>query len=214
MVLLMDESLLIKDARNGDLEAFNKLVLAYQDQIYNQAYRMLSDSYAAEDAAQNTFIRAYEKLASYRGGSFRAWLLRIVTNLCYDELRRRKSHPNIALEPLNENGEHEAEPYWMAEKSELPEAQIERIELWESIQRSLALVPSEYRAALILVDIQDFSYVETAEVLGVPVGTVKSRLTRGRKMLRSHLLASAGTPVEGWGRGKRTIDSLVLVPAD
>lgn len=90
----MDEKALIQDALQGDLDAFNRLVLAYQDRVYNQAYRVLGESQAADDATQEAFISAYKNLRSFRGGSFRAWLLRIVTNACYDELRRRKRRPN------------------------------------------------------------------------------------------------------------------------
>jgi RNA polymerase sigma factor (sigma-70 family) len=89
----MDESALIQDARAGDLDAFNRLVLAYQELAYNLAFRMLSEQEAAADVTQDAFISAYKSLGSYRGGSFRAWLLRIVTNGCYDELRRRHRRP-------------------------------------------------------------------------------------------------------------------------
>ena len=95
----MDEPALIQSALDGDLDAFNRLVLAYQDMVYNQAYRMLGESQTAQDATQDAFIAAYRKLHTYRGGSFRAWLLRIVTNLCYDELRRRKRRPVTPLRP-------------------------------------------------------------------------------------------------------------------
>ena len=89
----MDELALIYAAKQGDLEAFNRLVLAYQDILYNQAYRVLGEQAAADDATQEAFISAYKNLNSYRGGSFRGWLLRIVTNACYDELRGRECRP-------------------------------------------------------------------------------------------------------------------------
>src|SRR5512133_164245 len=88
--LTMDEQGLVRDALAGDLDAFNRLVLAYQDIAFNLAYRMLSDDAAASDATQNAFLAAYRGLKSYRGGSFKAWILRMVTNSCYDELRRRQ----------------------------------------------------------------------------------------------------------------------------
>jgi RNA polymerase sigma-70 factor (ECF subfamily) len=94
----MDEVELIQYAQKGDLDAFNRLVLAYQDMVYNQAYRVIGESDAAEDATQEAFISAYRKIHTYRGGSFKAWLLRIVTNACYDELRRRKRRPTTPLE--------------------------------------------------------------------------------------------------------------------
>ena len=94
----MDEAALIDSARRGDLNAFNRLVLAYQDLVYNHAMRVMGENAAAEDATQEAFISAYRNLSGYRGGSFRAWLLRIVTNACYDELRRRKRRPSTPLE--------------------------------------------------------------------------------------------------------------------
>ena len=101
----MDEPALINDAKNGDLDAFNRLVLQYQDMLYNTAYRVIGDPVLAADATQDAFISAFRKLKSYRGGSFKAWLLRIVPNACYDELRRQKRRPTTPLEPLTENGE-------------------------------------------------------------------------------------------------------------
>jgi len=89
----MDENALIQAARRGDLDAFNTLVLAYQHQVYNLAYRIMGEAAAASDAAQEAFISAYKNLKSFRGGSFKSWLLRIVTNACYDDLRRRKTPP-------------------------------------------------------------------------------------------------------------------------
>lgn len=96
----MDEQRLIYDAQKGDLEAFNRLVFAYQDVIYTHAFRMLGDESAADDAAQETFIAAYKAICTFRGGSFRAWLFRIATNQCYDELRRRQRRPTTPLEPF------------------------------------------------------------------------------------------------------------------
>ena len=97
----MDEPALIHDAQHGDLEAFNRLVLAYQDALYNTALRILGDDSQAADATQEAFISAFRSLNSYRGGSFKAWLLRTVTNACYDELRRQKRRPTVPLEPAN-----------------------------------------------------------------------------------------------------------------
>src|SRR3970282_77825 len=101
----MDEDVLIEEAKRGDLDSFNRLVLAYQDQAYNVAYRIVNDSEVAADATQNAFISAYRALGGFRGGSFRAWILRIVTNACYDEIRRLKRHTGIPLEPLDSEGE-------------------------------------------------------------------------------------------------------------
>jgi RNA polymerase sigma-70 factor (ECF subfamily) len=184
---MMNETILIHDSLKGDLDAFNRLVLAYQDQVYNQAYRMLGECHASEDATQTAFISAYKKLAGFRGGSFKAWLLRIVTNACYDELRRRNAHPSIPLEPVDEEGAENEYPYWMADEHPHPEELVERKELETAIQHSLQKIAPEYREVLILVDMQGMSYAEVADALGKPIGTVKSRLARGRMQLGAHL---------------------------
>src|SRR5512143_4025106 len=111
----MDETALIQAARQGDLDAFNRLVLAYQDQVYAQAYRMMGEMEAAEDATQEAFISAFRSIQSYRGGSFRAWLLRIVTNASYDELRRRQRRPTTPLEPVDADEEEIESPQWLAD---------------------------------------------------------------------------------------------------
>lgn len=180
---------LIDAARQGDLDAFNRLVLAYQDLVYTQAYRMMGDTEAAEDAAQEAFISAYHHLNSYRGGSFRGWLLRIVTNVCYDELRRRKRRPTIPLEPLDAEDEEVESPGWLADMAELPEESAIRAELRRAIQRCLDELPAEFKAMVVLVDIQGLDYQEAAQAARAPVGTVKSRLARARMRLRDCLLA-------------------------
>src|SRR3989337_388295 len=130
----MDGTALIHSARGGDLDAFNRLVLAYQDIIYNQAYRVLGDNQAADDATQETFISAFHNIRSFRGGSFRAWLLRIVTNTCYDELRRRKRRPTTPLEPLDDMGDEIDSPYWIRDQGENPEEFAERADLNRAIE--------------------------------------------------------------------------------
>jgi len=183
----MDEPDLIQSAQRGDLEAFNRLVLAYQDMVFNQAYRMMNEMDAAEDAAQDAFIIAYRKLASYRGGSFKAWLLRIVTNLCYDELRRRKRRPTTPLEPLDHDEEEIESPRWLSDPSETPEESAERAELAQALQNCLDGLPPEFRAIVTLVDIQGLDYSEAAQAIGSPLGTVKSRLARARTRMRDCL---------------------------
>ncbi len=185
----MDEIALIQEARRGDLEAFNRLVLAYQDSVYTQAYRMMGDLDAAEDATQEAFISAYKNINSYRGGSFRGWLLRIVTNACYDELRRRKRRPTVPLEPLDADDEEIESPSWLADLAELPEDAAMRKELSQAIQRCLAGLPEEFRAMVVLVDIQGLDYQAAAQSTGKPIGTVKSRLARARLRLRECLLS-------------------------
>jgi RNA polymerase sigma-70 factor (ECF subfamily) len=183
----VDEIALIQAARDGDLDSFNHLVLAYQDLIYNQAYRMIGEEESADDATQNTFISAYNHLGSFRGGSFKAWLLRIVTNSCYDELRRRKRRPTVPLEPLDDTGEEVESPSWMVDPAEHPEDQVQRAELHDAIQHCLDKLPDEFRAAVVMVDVQGLDYSEAASSMGKPIGTIKSRLARARLRLRDCL---------------------------
>ncbi len=183
----MDEIALIGDARQGDLDAFNRLVLAYQDRVYSQAYRVLNDPQAADDATQEAFISAYKNLRSFRGGSFRAWLFRIVTNACYDELRRRKRKPTTSLEPLDDSGDEIESPHWIADPGEMPEDTVVRSELGKAIQNCLDKLPVDFRVIVVLVDIQGMDYLEAADVIGKPLGTVKSRLARARSRMRDCL---------------------------
>lgn len=183
----MDEAALIRYAKRGDLEAFNRLVLHYQDLAYNVAYRLMSDPFAAEDITQEAFISAYRKLRSYRGGSFRAWLLRIVTNASYDELRRLKRRPTTALEPGGEaHGEMET-PAWLADPNESPEEAAARGELAEAIRHCLEQLGEDFRAVVVLVDLQGLDYAEAAEAVHKPLGTVKSRLARARLRMQECL---------------------------
>jgi RNA polymerase sigma-70 factor, ECF subfamily len=183
----MDEAALITAAQQGDITAFNNLVLTYQDLVYNQAYRMMGEPEYAADATQEAFISAYRNLRSYRGGSFRAWLLRIVTNACYDELRRRQRRPTTSLEPIDDVGEEIESPHWLADPGETPEDSLERAELGTAIQNCLDDLPLDFRSAVILVDIQGMDYSEAAQAVGKPVGTIKSRLARARSRLRDCL---------------------------
>jgi len=183
----MDETALIDLAQHGDLDAFNRLVLAYQNMVYNQAYRMVGDQDTAEDAAQDAFIIAFRKLGTYRGGSFKAWLLRIVTNLCYDELRRRKRRPTTPLEPTDQDDDEIESPRWLSDPSETPEQAAERVELSQALQACLEGLPPDFRAIVALVDIQGLDYAEAAQAMGRPLGTVKSRLARARTRLRNCL---------------------------
>jgi RNA polymerase sigma-70 factor (ECF subfamily) len=169
------------------LEAFNRLVLAYQDLVYNQAYRLLSDEAAAADAAQEAFISAFRAIKGFRGGVFKAWLLRIVTNACYDELRRRQRRPTTSLEPQDDAGEEIESPEWLTDASESPEGSVERAELERAIMSCLDGLPPEFRLAVVLVDVQGFNYDEAAVSMGSPVGTVKSRLARARLRMRDCL---------------------------
>lgn len=185
----MDEVALIREAQLGDLDSFNHLVLHYQELAYNLALRMLNDEASAEDATQTAFISAYNHLDSFRGGSFKAWVMRMVTNTCYDELRRIKRRPTTPLEPINDEDDEEIEsPYWMADDhNPTPEQALDRRELEGAIQHCLADLPDDFRAVVIMVDVEGFDYQEVSEAIGKPLGTVKSRLARARLKMRDCL---------------------------
>jgi len=185
----MDEPALIREAQRGDLDAFNRLVLAYQDTVYNTALRVLGDEDMAADASQEAFLSAFRALNSYRGGSFRAWLLRTVTNACYDELRRKKRRPTTPLEPDGDDGEEVESPRWLADPSASPEQQLEREELEHAIQHCLDALPADFRTVVVLADVQGLDYTEVARAARVPLGTIKSRLARARLRLRECLQA-------------------------
>jgi len=180
-----DEASLIERSQRGDLDAFNALVLAYQGQVYSVCLRMLGSPHPAQDAAQEAFIAAFRAVSRFRRGRFRAWLLRIAANACYDELRRRRSRPQVPLlAPTGDDGPT-TEP---ASADEPLEERAERQELGRCLQRGLATLPADQRLAVILRDVQGLAYEEVAEATGASLGTVKSRISRGRAALRDFLL--------------------------
>ena len=183
----MDEPALISDAQNGDLDAFNRLVLAYQDILYNTALRILGDHDQASDATQEAFISAFRSIGSYRGGSFKAWLMRTVTNACYDELRRQKRRPSVPLEPMTDDDEEIETPRWLADTSMTPAEKAEADELEHAIQHCLNALPTDFRTVVVLADIQGLDYSEIASAIRTPLGTIKSRLARARLRLRECL---------------------------
>ncbi len=183
----MDEILLIEEAKKGDTDAFNRLVLAYQTRVYNLAYRILGDEASAEDITQTTFLAAYQKITGFRGGSYLAWILRIATNQCYDSLRYKKRHPTTPLEPGSEDDESPETPSWMTDTSNRPEEQFDQAELEHAIQQCLNALPTEYRTVAVLVDVQGMDYEAAAGIIKTPLGTIKSRLARARLRLRDCL---------------------------
>ena len=183
----MDETTLITSAQQGDLNAFNTLILHYQDAVFNTAVRILGDEDMAQDAAQEAFISAFQSIKSFRGGSFKAWILRTVTNACLDELRRQKRRPTTPLEPETSDGEEMDSPKWLADKSMTPAQKAEADELEHAIQHCLDALPTEFRTAVVLADVQGMDYTEVAAAVRVPLGTIKSRLARARLRLRECL---------------------------
>ena len=183
----MNEPALITDAQNGSLDAFNTLVLHYQDSVFNTALRILGDHDLAADAAQDAFISAFKSITSFRGGSFKAWLMRTVTNACYDELRRQKRRPTTPLEPDMDDGEEMDSPRWLADPNMTPAQKAEADEVEHAIQHCLDNLPLEFKTVVVMADIQGMDYTEVATSIRVPLGTIKSRLARARLRLRECL---------------------------
>ncbi len=183
----MDETALIHSAQNGDLDSFNTLILHYQDSVFHTALRIIGDEDLAQDAAQEAFISAFRSISSFRGGSFKAWLMRMVTNACYDEFRRQKRRPTTPLEPDTSDGEEMDSPRWLADPNMTPAEKSEADELEHAIQHCLDALPTEFRAVVVLADIQGMDYSEVAVASNVPLGTIKSRLARARLRLRECL---------------------------
>jgi RNA polymerase sigma factor (sigma-70 family) len=179
-----DEASLIADAQKGKVDAFNELVLTYQQQVYNLAYRIMGDPASAADATQDAFISAYQSLSRFRGGSFKSYLLRIVTNRCYDELRRRKRRPATSFEDVEID--EDANPM-LVNGGENPEEYAERREMARVLQVGIETLPPDQRVTLVLSDVQGMNYQEIAEATEVSLGTVKSRLARARSKLRDYL---------------------------
>lgn len=186
---MSDDAALVKAAAAGDTSAFATLVQRHERRIYNLAYRMVGADDAA-DATQDAFLAAYRRLDSFRGdAAFSTWLYRIAVNACYDLLRTRARTPD----PVEEVPEPDSAraPGASADPADVAGLAID-------VQRALANVPEDFRVVLVLHDLQDRPYDEIAEITGVPLGTVKSRLHRGRSMLGASLGTSgAPTPSEG-----------------
>ena len=180
----MNEEDLIQQAQQGDIVAFNRLVVQYQELVFNVAYRIMGDPAEAEDVAQETFITAYKSLRSFRGGSFKSWLIRVATNRCYDELRRRKRRPQTSLDAITDENESFA---FLRSPGEGPEAHRQRVELALMIERCLKGLPDDQRIVTVLGDVEGYDYQQIAEITSVSLGTVKSRISRARGKLRDCL---------------------------
>ncbi len=185
--LQQDESQLIQQALTGDLAAFNTLVLDYQDRVYTVTYRIMGDPASAADMAQDAFITAFRRLETFRGGNFRAWLLRIATNTCYDELRRQKRRPATSFEDLPGADQDDGPP--LSDDLPSPEQTAQQSELSQAIQACIQQLGADQRIILVLSDIEGLDYQSIAETVGIKVGTVKSRLSRARMSVRDCLQA-------------------------
>ena len=189
---MINEAQAIEAAKTGNLAAFNQLVMLHQGVAYNVAYRIVGDGDAAADATQ-AFIKAFRSLEQYQGGAFKSWLLRIVTNTCYDQLRYQKRRPSEGLE--TEDTEAEYQPH-LIDPTEQPEETASRHELTDMLQMAINALPPEQRSVVILSDVEGFSYQEIADIAEVSLGTVKSRLNRARAKLRDLLLAQELLPMQ------------------
>ena len=184
------ETTLIQAAQRGDLDAFNQLVLRYQNLLFGIALRLLNDEDVASDAVQEALISAFRRFHTFRGDSLRSWLARVVVNACYDEMRKKRRQHSIPLEQYNAEGDEIETSYWLVDAQADPELQFETSELEGAIQKSLNKLPPIYRMMLVLVDIEGLSYEEAAMAAQIPVGTVKSRLARARLQMQKSLQAA------------------------
>lgn len=175
---------LIERSRQGDLEAFNQLIIEYQGFGYNVAYRLLDDADSAADALQDSFIKAFRALENYRGGSFKGWLTRIVINTCYDHLRHRKRKPTDSLDEMPVEEEYVGA---LSDRSESPYEFAERRELQALIGAAITSLPEVLRTAIVLRDVEGYAYEEIAEITSAAIGTVKSRINRARGRVRDYL---------------------------
>ncbi|HEY6608617.1 MAG TPA: sigma-70 family RNA polymerase sigma factor [Candidatus Limnocylindria bacterium] len=179
---LPDEAAVIVRAATGDRTAFAQLMEHYQSACYGLAWRLLGDPDQAADATQDAFIHAYRAIGSYRGGIFRSWLLRITANASYDILRRQQRRPSSPLPDPDEGAPELPDP-----TATDPHAEAGRAEMYRHLEVALAQLPEDQRTAIVLCDVYGMDYNEVAATTGSALGTVKSRIHRGRLRLRELL---------------------------
>lgn len=188
-----DDTPLVERAADGEAAAFDELVLRHQDRIYAVCLRMLRDAESARDAAQEAFLKAWKALPRFEGRSrFSTWLHRIAMNVCLSMLRSNKAHPERRALSLDGGtsgspGEETAAVAEPASGGDSPEADLERSESRAAVTEAIAGLEEDFRQAVVLRDIQGMAYDEIADILQIPVGTVRSRIHRGREQLRNAL---------------------------
>ena len=187
-----EEGPILAAARAGDRAAFNRLVERYQDALYTLCFRLTGNADDAADAAQEAFVSAYRNLHCFRGGPLRAWLFRIGANCAYDLLRRRQRRPTDSID-RDRDGRDSADgtsapALALPDPGPGPEAIALRQEMEVLIQEGLLQLPEDQRQAVVLCDLYQFDYASIAATTGVELGTVKSRINRGRRRLRDYLL--------------------------
>lgn len=184
------EIALVRSAQSGSLDSFNAIVLKYQDMMFHTALRILEQDDLADDAIQETFISAYHHIKDFRGGSLKAWLMRIVVNKCYDQIRRIQRSATTSLSGGFMEDREDENPYVRHQDQALSvEEYVEASERNERIQECLNKLSLHNRIIIMLVDIEEMSYNEASAILKIPIGTVKSRLARARFNLREELKA-------------------------
>ena len=182
-IILNAEKELISRAKKGDVSAFEELIAGYEKKVYNTVYRFFNNSEDAMDITQEIFIKVYTSLHSFReDSSFSTWIYRIAVNTCIDFLRKKKDEtlPIKDEMPLGNDLKHSS-------YTQLPEDFVEKQELKEVLLKAINTLPKEQRICVILRDIQGFSYTEMSDILMCSLGTIKSRLSRGRRALREKL---------------------------
>jgi RNA polymerase sigma-70 factor (ECF subfamily) len=183
----MEEEVLVARARRGDLKAYDKLVKRYQERIYATLYHMTSNHEDANDLAQESFIKAFQALKSFKGGSsFYTWLYRIAVNKTINFLKQRKNRPHMSLNDIDFNAEHD--PDMLALISEqTPRRAAGLTELQEKLNAALLKLSESHRLVVVLHDVQGLSHEEIAKVMDCNVGTVRSRLFYARQQLQGFL---------------------------
>ena len=178
----MDERELIRKAGRGDAYAFEQLMTVHESKMYAVALRMCGNREDAQDCLQEAMLRVYRAISGFKGqSSFSTWVYRITMNSCLDELRRRKSRAAVSLDSMLESG------FAPSDESDTPEESSLRSEQKRALEKAIAQLPEDMRAAIVLRDIQGCSYDEIARALDANVGTIKSRISRGREKLRAVL---------------------------
>ncbi|MDC3414788.1 RNA polymerase sigma factor SigW [Aquibacillus sp. 3ASR75-11] len=176
----------IKQVKKGDQAAFADVVSFYQNKVYQICYRMIGNVHEAEDLAQEAFIRAFVNIQSFDDNrKFSTWLYRIATNLTIDRIRKKK--PDYYLD-ADVKGTDGLDMYsQLASDQKLPEEEVESLELQSYIQTEIMMLPPKYRSVIVLRYLDELSLLEISEVLDIPIGTVKTRIHRGRESLRKRL---------------------------
>ncbi|TCT17244.1 RNA polymerase sigma (SigW) subunit [Melghiribacillus thermohalophilus] len=176
----------IQQVKKGDQSAFEEIVSFYQNKVFQICYRMLGNSHEAEDAAQETFVRAYMNIHSFdEKRKFSTWLYRIATNLSIDRIRKKK--PDCFLDAEIKGSDGLTMYSQMSTDQRLPEEEVESMELQDYIQKQILSLPPKYRSVIVLRYVDELSLQEISEVLDMPIGTVKTRIHRGREALRKKL---------------------------